>query len=898
MRLLRRLWFVITRRQQDDDLAAELEFHRQMKADELRASGLSEPDARIAAQRALGNDVLARERSRDVWIWPWLQDITQDVKFGARMLARDRRFTVAAVIALGLGIGINNSVFTIMNTALLRELPFEDAHRLVEARIVDARGREGQVSYADFLDWSASATSFEGLMADVGTTMNVSGGNGSAERFRGAYVTANTFRLLRVAPFLGRDFVADDDRPGAPAVIMLAYDAWQSRYGGEPSIVGQTIRVNSETATVIGVMPRGVTYPAVAQMWRPLSSATNLNRTERAARTVGVSGRLAPGVSMARAQADLDAIAAQIAQAHPAANKELRVRVMSLHESYSPGDVAWRVLGTLMGAVTFVLLIACANVASLLLARSTHRSREMAIRSSLGASRWRIIRQLLIECLLVSVRAAAVGLSLSRFLASIMSNAFNIFDAGAPGSVVRPFWADISVDTSTLTFLGALCLFASIAVGLVPSWHLSRTNANDVLKDGGRGGGATRRARRMSGVLLVGQLALTVILLGSAGLMVRAYVEAQYADLVLDTRGVVTMRIVLPVPKYAAVERQRQFIAELDQRLTAVPSFSSATIGSDIPLHPLGFGGRSLTLDGRPWPTGEDAPEVQFTSVGPRYFETLGIAVVRGRAFTPFDGLRGQEGAIVNERFVAQYFAGADPIGQRIKMTGPAFTADQAPWMTVVGVAQGLPNFIVNNAAGTDAMVYLPIGADPAPQRALSIVVRAADAASGKAEAAAALRTEVGALDPDLPVFGIQTLEEAVATSRVPRRIFGSWFLTIAIAALILSTVGLYALTAHGVAQRSHEIGVRMALGARSQQVIWMFVRRTVVQLTIGLALGLAGLIALGRLLMAIVRDERPGDPLTLTVVTLLLVSVALVASIWPARRAARVDPATVLRGD
>ncbi len=752
--------------------------------------------------------------------------------------------------------------------------------------------------YADFLDWVSSATSFEGLMADASTTMNVSGGSGSAERFRGSYVTANTFRLLRVAPLIGRDFVSDDDRPGAPAVVMLAYDVWQSRYGGEPSVIGQTIRVNSEVATVIGVMPQGFKYPVVAQLWQPLSSAASVSRSNRATRAVSVSGRLAPGASIGRAQADLDAIAAQIAQAHPATNKDLRVRVMTLHESYSPGDVAWRVLGTLMGAVTFVLLIACANVASLLLARSTHRSREIAIRASLGASRWRIVRQLLIECLLISVLAAMVGFSLSRYLASIMSNAFNIFDAGAPGGVVRPFWADISVDTLTMTFLGALCLFASIAVGLIPSWHLSKTNANDVLKDGGRSGGATMRARRLTGALLIGQLALTLILLTSAGLMVRSYIDAMFADLVLDTKGVVTMRIVLPVPKYAGVERQRQFVADLDQRLTSVPSFSSATTGSDIPLHRLGFGGRSLALDGRAWPAGEDAPEVQFTSVGPRYFATLGLAVVRGRTLTAFDEVRGQEGAVVNERFAARYFAGVDPIGQRIRLTSPTIKADLAPWLTVVGVAQSLPTFIAVNDTVDDAMVYVPINADPAPLRGLSVIVRAAGADPSKAAAAAALRAEVGALDPDLPVFGIQTLEEAVSVSRVPRQIFGSWFLTTAIAALILSTVGLYALTAHGVAQRSHEIGVRMALGARSQQVIWMFVRRTVVQLTIGLALGLAGVFASGRLLTSMVRDVSPGDPLTLIVVTLLLVTIALIASVWPARQAARIDPAIALRAD
>ncbi len=895
MRLLRQLWFLITRRRQEDDLAEELEFHRQMKAAELRADGVSERDLPADTQRALGNDLLARERSRDVWVWPWLQDITQDVRFGARMLAKDRRFTIAAVLALGIGIGINNSVFTIMNTALFRPLPFEDSERLVDPRLIDAQGRDdGRVSYADFLDWRASATSFEGLIADQNSTMNISEEELAAERVRGTYITPNTFAILRVAPFLGRDFVEEDDRPGAPSVAILAYDLWQSRYGGEPSVIGRTIRINSVPATVIGVMPQGIAYPLFAQLWQPLSLAPNLTPTNRSARVINVAARLAPGVDMARASAELQTIATQIAQAHPQTNKDVRVRLTTLQAAYSGDRTAWFILGTLMGAVTFVLLIACANVASLLLARSANRSREIAIRASLGASRWRIIRQMLIECLLISMVAALAGLALSRFLAGIMSRAFDIYEIGAPGGTVTPYWADISVDTLTLMFLGLVCLFASVTVGLLPSWHLSKTNANDVLKEGGRAGGATLRARRMTGGLLIGQLALTLTLLSLAGLMIRNYVALSSTDLVIDPAGIITMRIVLPVPKYAGVNRQRQFITALDQRLTSLPVFSAVSLGSDIPLHPLGFASRRLTLADRPWPDGEEAPEVFFVTVGPRYLETLGIQVLRGRPFTRFDGLAGQECVIVNERFAARYFPGADPIGKRIRLTGQNFAAALAPWATIAGVSRSLPNFFPNRA--DEALVYVPTGGDPGPQRAVSVIVRARDGNGAKAAAAAALRQEVAAIDPDLPVFGIQTLQEASERARGPSRMIGSWFFTIAIAALILATVGLYALTAHGVAQRAHEIGVRMALGARSRQVIWLFVKRTVIHLCIGLTLGLAGAIAAGQLLMSSARDVSPRDPLALSVATVLLIVVALLASVWPARKAARVDPVVALR--
>ncbi|HJU43132.1 MAG TPA: ABC transporter permease [Vicinamibacterales bacterium] len=894
-RLLRRIGYFITRRRHEEDLAAELEFHRQMKAEELGANAQGRTNLDASVQRALGNDLLARERSRDVWIAPWLQDITQDIRFGARMLAKDRRFTIAAVIALSIGIGINSSVFTIMNTALFRPLPFDEPDRLVDPRLMDAQGRDSYVSYADFLDWSRLTTSFEGLIADQGATMNVSEEGRPAERMRGTFVTANTLRILRVSPFLGRDFADSDDRPGAPGVVIISYQVWQGRYGGEPSVLGRSLRINSTPATIIGVMPPGFTYPMTTQMWQPLSAAPNLDPTNRAIRNLNVVGRLAPGVDLARARIDLETVAAQIAQSHPETNKNLRATLTSLQAARMDSSQARIFLGTLMGAVAFVLLIACANVASLMLARSAQRAREIAIRSSLGASRWRIVRQLLIECALIAVMAGVAGWWISRYVSSVMSVAFEVREIGAPTEGATPYWVDTSVDAVTIIFLGMLLLIVSVAVGLMPSWHLSKTNANDVLKDGGRAGGATVRARRMTGGLLVGQLALTLILLSGAGLLIRAYFAMYFADLVVDTSGVVTMRIVLPVPKYAGVPRQRQFIQQLDERLTALPIFESVSLGSDIPLHPLGFGSRTLAIDGRAWDAGE-SPSVFFVTVGPRYFETLGLSMLQGRTLTPLDGLTGREGAVVNQRLADRYFPNGDAIGKRIRLTAPNFKPGQAPWFTIVGISPSLPNFFPNRR--DEPVVYLPYEADPGPQRAISVIVRASDQNLGKAAAAAALREEVTALDPDLPVFGVLTFDDAVAIARGPQRTVGSWFLAIAVVALTLAAVGLYALTAHGVVQRAHEIGVRMALGARANGVVWIFVRRTVIQLALGLTIGAAGALAIGRLLASFLRDTNPRDPLTLTIAAIVLIVVSLSASVWPARKAARVDPANVLRAE
>lgn len=900
--MIRRLWYIVTGRRREADLADEIAFHREMKAQELRAAGVSEAEIAAATQRALGNDLSARQQARDVWVWPWLQDISQDVRFGVRMLAKDRRFTVAAVLALGLGIGVNNTVFTVINMALFRDLPFPEADRLVDPVLMDRRGN-GNVSYADYLAWSAAAKSFEGFGADSSGTINLSDDRRPAERMRGSFMSATSFRLLRAKPILGREFIAADEQAGAPSVTLLSYEVWQSRYGGEPSIIGHGVRVNGVPSTVIGVMPPGFAFPMTAQLWQPITAINGLSETDRRTRNLNLFGRLADGVSLEQARSELETIAAQIAQAHPDTNKDLKVLLDTLKKGATGGRQAAVILATFMGAVAFVLLIACANVASLLLARSAHRAREIAIRASLGATRWRIVRQLLIECGLIAALASVLGLWLSIYGAREMASAFNVMEIGAPGAATKPYWVDLSADTATWMFLGAAGLFASLAIGLVPSWHLSRTNVNEALKDGGRAGSATVRARRMTGGLLIAELALTVILLTGAGLMIRTYFSLYLTDLVLDTTGVVTMRVLLPAQKYASRIEQQQFADTLYERLHGLSAFASVGLGSDIPFHPLGFASGALTIQGRDAAAGEEPPSVYRVIAGPGYFETLGVSIVRGRVLTERDSLLGQEGALVNQRFAAKFFPGGEALGQRIQIRPPAAAAapiapaaPEPPWFTIVGVTQSLPNFMPDRR--DEAVAYLPMRADPAQLRAISIVVRAADPAAGKTAAAVALREHVSAIDGDLPVFAILTLDEAAALARVPSRIVASWFIAIALIALILASVGLYALTAHGVAQRAQEIGVRIALGAQADQVVWLFVRRTMLQLAIGLTLGIAGALAVGKLLSTFLRDTDPRDPVTLVVVSVLLVVVALIASVWPARKAARVDPVVALRAE
>lgn len=890
MRHLRRLWFILTGRRRELDLADELAFHRDMKAQELRDRGLSEPEIAAATQRELGNDLSARQQARDVWVWPWLQDSSQDIRFGMRMLAKDRRFTVAAVLALGLGIGLNNAVFTIVNTAMWKELPFDEADRLVDLRLVDTRGF-GQVSPPDYRDWRDAARSFEGLGAHTGGTMNLSDDRRSAERLRGGYVSSNVFHLLRILPIAGREFVAEDDRPGTESVAMLSYEIWQSRYGGEP-VIGRAVRVNGAPSTIIGIMPPGFAFPFMTQLWQPLSAAPGIETAGRDRRMLGVFGRLAATSDLPAARAEMETIAATIAETNTDSQKGLQLSVMTLSDSVIYTRRDGTILATLMASVAIVLLIACANVASLLLARSVHRSREIAVRTSLGATRWRILRQLLVECGLIALMASTLGLWLSVFGARQISRAFGIYEVGAPGGAVMPYWVDLSFNGLAWMFLGGVALFTSLAAGLLPAWHLSRTSVNDTLKDGGRSGSATFTARRMTGGLLVAQLALTVVLLSAAGMLTRSFFSLYFKDLVIDTNGLVTARITLPPSQYPDRRAQQQFIDRLDEQLTAAPVIASATVTSDTPFMPLSFSLSALEVDGQALAPATERPQAFAVTVGPRYLETLGLALTRGRGLTSADGLRGQEGAMVNERFAAKFFPGGDALGQRIRFTTPA-SANDAPWFTITGITRTVPTFL--RAVDTEPAAYLPMNAEPRLHRTVSVIARA-EPGAGPSLAVEALRERVSAIDRDLPVFAVQTLDEAAAMGRSSNRMIGSWFVTIALIALVLAVVGLYALTAHGVAQRSHEIGVRMALGARSTQVVWLFVRRTIVQLTLGLSLGMTGAFASAQL--PFIRDTNPRDPATLAVVSAVLAAVALGASYWPARKAARIDPAAALRAD
>jgi predicted permease len=813
----------------------------------------------------------------------------QDFQFAVRLLIKDKWFTLVATVALALGIGVNATVFTFVNAVLIRGLPVSEPDRVLALGSRDAvRDRRLGVSYLDFKDWKAATKSFSDLSAYSFSIMNLSEEGRAPERFTGTFVSAETFRILGQKPILGRDFLPEDDRVGAPAVVMLGGGVWKNRYGSDPAVVGRTIRVNDVPSVIVGVMPEGFKFPQTADVWQPLALIRELEQQKRNARGFEVFGRLAPGVTLPQARAELLTIGQQLATDYVDTNKDIQPTVQTFNERFNGGPIR-AIFLSLMGAVGFVLLIACANVANLLLARSAQRSREIAVRVSIGATRWRLVRQLLMESLLLALIAGVLGLALS--FAGI-----RMFDA-ATQDVGKPYWIQFTMDGSVFAFLAAICLGTGVIFGLAPALHVSKTDVNEILKEGGRSGSAGVRVRRWSGALIIAELALTLTLLAGAGFMVRNFLTHYRMDLGVDSSRLLTMQLGLPDRKYPALEQRLAFYQQLQERLQGNARIRGASVASNAPLQ--GGFARQLTIDNRPLASGEQRPVVTMLTVDPRYFETIGLPILRGRGFTAVDGAPGQEAAVINTRFAQMHFANEDPIGRRITLNidlaggpPPANGIPVSLTATIIGVTSNVRQRDFA-AADPDPIAYLPFRADP---RAFMMLIARIDGDPGAVTAL--VREELRAIDPDLPLFGIRTLDESLAQQRWPFRIFGTMFAIFAIIALVLSAVGLYAVTSYSVTQRTQEIGVRTALGAASGQVMWLFLRRGIIQTVIGLTLGVGGALGVGKIFESsqLLIQMNGRDPTTIGSIAILLAAVALAACVWPARRASSLDPLVALR--
>jgi putative ABC transport system permease protein len=858
------------------ELDAELRYHFDREVEDYVRMGMPEAEARRRARLDLGGDDQLKERCRDARGTRWVDDIGQDLRFAARLLAKDRRFTVPAVIALALGIGINGTMFTIVN-AMTRGLPIDSPERIMSIHARDGAGRWRGfgVSYLDFQDFQAAARTFSGVAAFSQSTAALGDDGGAAERVSSAYVSANAFQVLGEQPALGRDFLPEDDRPGAPAVVMLGSRVWMATYNADPAIVGRSVRVNGVPATVIGVMPDGFRFPIVSDLWQPLARLPGLASQTRDTRLLQVVGRLADHSTPAQARAELESIAARLSRDYPDTNKTTGAAVAPFPGHFAPDLI----LIALMIAVGFVWLAACINVAHLLLARSVGRSRELSLRVSLGATRWRIVRQSMVESGLLALAAGAMGFGFVLAGLRLFANAVT--------GITFPYYIRWTVDGHVGLLLAAVCLATACLVGVVPAAHVSGLAGKRPSKEGaGAASGGVGR-RRLTTVLLTVQLALTLVLLAGAGLMLRSFLAVYRADSIVDATRVLTMPISLSSAKYDTPEQRTAAYQRLVERIDRIPGVSSTAFANVVPFS--GGPSRQMSVDGRPPVPGESQPLVSYVAIRGRYFEALGLRLLRGRSFIDRDFVPGgAESAIVSQRLATMFFPNEDPIGRRICLTAPnAAAAMPAACPTIVGLS---PTVRQQYFQEIDPVVYVPDRAD-ASQVMMMVRSTASPNAVGPP-----IRAEVLALDADISLNAINSLDLAMTGSRWGHRVFGGMLTVFASVGLLLAAVGLYGVTAFAVVQRTHEIGVRMALGARSGALVWLFVRRLSLPVGVGIGAGLAGALGLGRLLQRFLIQTSPADPAFLAGIAMLLAAVSLAAAFFPARRATRFDPLAALR--
>ena len=881
-RHLRRLWSAVRRTPSDEDFARELRFHLDQAEAELRGRGYSPADAQRVARTRSGGFFEALEALRSQRGLGRTMDLWDDVRYAVRRLVKAKRFTLAASTALALGIGANVTVFTIVNAILIRSMPFEDPDRIVAVWTGNPEGQRQAVSYPDYEDWRDQASTLVSLAAYVSSNVNVSDDEQVAERVLGAYVSPNFFRLLGEGPVLGRDFGPDDDREGAEAVALLGHGVWETRYARDPGVLGRTIRVNALPATVVGVMAPGMRFPNDTDIWIPRASLPpESNVADRGTRSFAVIGRLGPGTSTDQARLELRTIGARLAEAYPDTNRDRAPDLTEFLDFVNGGEPVLLTL-TLMGAVAFVLLIACANVANLLLARAAGRRREIAVRVAMGATRLRIVRQLLIESLVLALVAGAAG-----FLLSILGIRW-VSGVTRSAAVGMPYWIEFTLDGTVFAFVTALCLLTALAFGLVPALRVSGTDVTGVLQENTAGSLGGIRARRWAGSLVIGQLVLSLVLLSGAGFMIRSFLALSAMEERFETSDLIAMRLFLPVAQYPEPDGRDDLFRDFEDRLGSIPMLRGHAIASAPPL--AGGALRPLETAGRTAGDGVTLPVITVVSVSDGYFDALRIALTRGRSFRRSDGIEGSEVAIVNERFVEIHLEG-EPLGQRFRLPVEGSGAD-GPWLTVIGVSPSIRQRQVEEPQ-PDPVVYLPLRADP-PRFAVVLVQSPADPAGVIPEVQGAMR----AIDPDLPLYSAMTMEQLMADSRLAPRVFVLMLSVFAGIAVSLSVTGIYSAAALSVARRTREIGLRVALGAGQRQMSWLVLRRSLGYLAIGVPAGILGALGVGQLLRSVLVQVGPTDPLTLAGTVLLLTAVCIVAGLIPARKAARLDPMVALRAE
>ena len=801
-----------------------------------------------------------------------------DLRFALRLTAAHRWFSAAVIITLALGIGINTTVFTLVNAVLFKPVPIPGGDRIVTVANYkltkpDERSR---VSWPDYLDYRAQNRSFEGLEAVSRDQGTISEPGNPPERFSLARVTPGMFTLIRTPPFLGRGFSPADGQPGAEAVVLLGHGVWKNRYAGSPGVVGRAVRINGAPATIIGVMPEGFKFPTNEDLWMPL--VPDAETEKRTNHGLELFALLQPGTAIGAANADLAVIAARLATAHADTNKESGVIVRTFHDTYNDGPIR-SVFLMMLGAVGCVLLIACANVANMMLSRAIARSREIAVRAAMGATRRQIVRQLLVESVLLSLLGGLLGLALSVF-------GVHAFDL-ATQDVGKPYWVIFEMDWRAFGYFGALSVLSGILFGLVPALRASRVDLNTAMKDGTPGGGSNRG--RLTGGLVVVQFALTVVLLAGAGLMVRSFFAIQQLNSFVHPQSIFTARIQLPEGKgerYETPLARRQFFDQLLPGLRALPGVTEVAATTNFPG--LGSPERPLEIEGRPNPDPKQPPRASLLVETPGYLPAIGLPILLGRGFAETDGDPGKEVVIVSRAFADKHWPGKSAIGQRFR-----FVENDKPgeWLSVIGIAADLEQ----NPNQKDAPPLVHLSYRQEPWGWMGVMLRAR---SDPALLAGQVRALVQKIDQDLPLFEVRTLTAALEKQRWFLNVFGSLFSIFAGIGLLMASVGIYAVVAQTTARRTREIGIRMALGATGASIVRLVLSRGLTQLGLGLGLGLAGALAATRLLdkVGFLVGISPHDPVVFVSIAALLVAIGLAACWLPARRAARIAPTEALR--
>ncbi len=803
-----------------------------------------------------------------------------DIQHAFRNIAKKPVFYSVVILTLALGIGANAAIFTVVNGVLLQPLPYPHSERLMMLWTYNPlQGIDKDVgTYPNFEDWRRASQSFEGMSAYFGASVTLTG-NGDPAQIRGARVTPEFFDTMGVVPLMGRAFRPANGQAGDERVAIVAHGLWLRRFGADASIIGRPILLNGVPHEVIGVMPASFKHPADAELWIPLAPVGEFQElfSARGSYWLTIIGRLKPGVTRAAGQSEMDAIAARLEQEYPA-NAGIGIRLAPLHEELV-GDVK-RPLLVLLGAVCFVLLIACANVANLLLARAASRQRELAIRAALGADRRRLVRQLLTESVVLGLLGGAAGLMLATFSTDLLQTL-------APAELPR--LSDIAIDRQVLAYAAAASVFTSLLFGLLPALHASRRDSIAHLKEGGRTGTDGRRGGRLRAALAVAELAVALVLLVGAGLLIRTVIALNSEDPGFATRGVLAVRLDLPSAAYGEPGRINGFYEQLIERLDALPGVESAAAGSSLLLSRLPASA-SINIEGRPpLPANARNVPVPYDSVTPEYFSTLQIPLRRGRMLTRADGAQSQQVVMVNETFVRRFFPGEDPLGHRVTFADPSRPG--ARWQTIVGVVADTKRGGFEREPWAET--YFPMS--QAPERRAFVLLRTkGDPITLVAEA----QNAVWSVDRNQAIASIRTVPELLAQRELNRRFTTLLLGVFASVALALAILGTYGVIAHGTAQRTQEIGIRIALGADRRMILRMVLLGGLRIAAAGLAIGVLGALALTRVLSGLLFGVSARDPLTFVVVPGALLVVALAACWIPARRAMQVEPVSALRGD